>query len=635
MAGAIAEPLRGVFLVPGVSKNKRLYTKEMIAKAVARMQARIADPDGLPISMRTSHGAGDRSELIVARVVGVKQLADGRATYEARWYDTRPARDIAELVRPKDGGAPGLRSVSIHGWFIDPKRVEYQGESLATSSDLEIDNIDFTGNPGVVKALIDPPDEPTESAPTRPGYVAIYETWENPMPETDAGAALPVVDEAYTAAQKRDALKAGQAMRNADGKPSYTIKNKSDLRRAIRAVGRGGADHNDIRKHVMDRAAALGLSAMIPDAWNKDGSLKESAGIRFGEIRECYGDGPSGAGFAIDAYNGPISLTLRAPNLDPGSLRAVAAAAVGAAMDALGALDPDFDADIDIPGAPAEDADDDMVEDLRDADTETPDGDEAPEPGSGCPCGCGCAVPDEMAGGPGCPCACGCEICHAAVPESVQPATGGPARADEAVLVSDDGPELFIPAESGDYTTLQTPGAAEPTPAPEPAPETSTPKESAVSETTPAAEAATPTPAAPVNIVMSPEQFTQLLAAVRPPVAETAPAQAPVAAAAPVEQPATPAPAPALVSQPAAEQAPATAEVAQIDIGETVKAAVDGALARAIPALRDAMVSQYGLPPRIGIRTSETDTNASEMSPDQLWTGRADLLLGNVGKAAA
>ena len=151
-----------------------------------------------------------------------------------------------------------------------------------------------------------------------------------------------------------------------------------------------------------------------------------------------------------------------------------------------------------------------------------------------------------------------------------------------------------------------------------------------MSETTPAAEAATPTPAAPVNIVMSPEQFTQLLAAVRPPVAETAPAQAPVAAAAPVEQPATPAPAPA--PQPAAEQAPAAAEVAQIDIGETVKAAVDGALARAIPALRDAMVSQYGLPPRVGIRTSETDTNAAEMSPDQLWTGRADLLLGNVGR---
>lgn len=594
----LLEPMGGVFLAPGVSKNQRLYTKEMIAKAVARMQARIADPDGLPIVMRTHHDAKDNSRLIVGRVTEVEQDDEGRGRFKFRWYDTAPARDIAALVRPADGSAPGLRSVSIHGWFIDPRPAKVGSESVTTASDLEVDAVDFTATPGVTGALIDPPDQPSESAPARPGCVAIYETWEDPMPETEAGEVQPVTEdatEAYTAAQKRDALKAGQAMRNADGKPSYTIKNKSDLRKAIRAVGRGGADHDDIRKHVMDRASALGLSAMIPDNWNKDGSLKESAATRFGEIRECYGDyGPSGAGFAIDAYNGPISLTLRAPNLDPSSLRAVAAAAMTAAMDALGALDPDFDADIDVPGAPAEDGDGDMGQgdETASAEAQRPAEDES------------VAAPDPAA----------------------------------VALVSADGPELFIPAESGAYITPQTPGAAEPTPAPEPAPETSTPKESAVSETTPAAEAATPTPAAPVNIVMSPEQFTQLLAAVRPQVAETAPAQAPVApvaAAAPVEQPASPAPAPAPAPQPAAEQAPVATEVAQIDIGETVKAAVDGALARAIPALRDAMVSQYGLPPRNGIRTSETDTNASEMSPDQLWTGRADLLLGNVGKVTA
>src|SRR5262249_9225200 len=51
----------------------------------------------------------------------------------------------------------------------------------------------------------------------------------------------------------------------------------SDLDNAIKAVGRGGADHDDIRKHIIKRANALGKSDMIPDTWNSNGSLKQSA----------------------------------------------------------------------------------------------------------------------------------------------------------------------------------------------------------------------------------------------------------------------------------------------------------------------------------------------------------------------
>lgn len=598
------KPFSGIFLVPGVSRNRRLYTKEMIGKAVARMQARIADPDGLPICMRTHHKAEDNSRLIVGRVVGVEQLPDGRARYDARWYDTAPARDIAELVDPADGGPPGLRSVSIHGWFIDPKQVNLGGETVQTSTDLEIDFIDFTANPGVTGALIDTPGEPAESAPPRPGCIAVYETWEDPMPGTETGEALPVTDEAaeaYTAQQKRDALAAGQAMKNASGKPAYTIKNKSDLRRAIKAVGRGGADHDAIRRHVMDRAKALGLSAMIPDNWKADGSLKESAATRFGEIREHYGDmDGGGAGFAIDAYNGPISLTLRAPSLDPSSLRAVAAAAMTAALDALCALDPDMDADIDIPGAPAEDSDDDMGEDRQDPDAATRDDDEEtfePDPG-------------------------------AAASESAPAKAAGGVVESAPVLVGEQGPELFVPAATG-YIAPQTPGAAEPDPAPEPAPETSPEKESAVSETEtqPAAEAAT-TPAAPAPVVqMTEEMFTRLLDRLTPKVAEAAPVPAPQSA--PVEQTAAvPAPAPATETQAAPEPAPAQETFTKADVA----AAVAEALAASIPALRDSLVSQYGLPPRTGIRTSENDKNGAEMTAADMWDKRADLLLGNLGK---
>jgi hypothetical protein len=621
MATAITKkPLSGTFLRPGVSLNRRLYSKEMIGKAVARMQARIADPDGLPIVMRTSHGAGDDSRLITGRIVAVKQEADGSATFDARWYDTAPARDIAELVYPDDGGPPALRSVSIHGWFIGERKVEHGGEQVVTADDLEIDFIDFTASPGVVTALIDPPkgSRPSESAAHTPGRSPISETWEARVAETDTIAApdaAPALE--YTAAQKRDALKAGQAMKNADGEPAYTIKNKADLRRAIRAVGRGGADHDKIRAHVIDRAKALGLTGMIPDNWNADGSLKESApATRFGEIRECY-DGPEGrAGFAIDAYNGPVSLTLRAPSIDPSGLRAVATAAIVAALDALGALDPDMDADIDVPGDPGDDSEAGEGDDIEDATGD----DECPAPGSGCPCGCGCAVPDEMAGGPGCPCVCGCEVCGSA-PRGESAAVSPPG----AAIGAEYGPELSVPAEASGYVT----------PAPTQAPASPPPvEESAVSETvTPAAEAATPTPAPAVGVTAEQfaalmrqqnEQFTALIAALRP---------APATESAPTQQ-ATAEPSPAPAAAPTQEAAPATPAVEAVTKAD-LAATVAEALKAAIPALRDSIVSEYGLPPRKGHRTTESDHGDKPMTDTEIWDNRADILLGDIGKVGA
>jgi hypothetical protein len=58
---------------------------------------------------------------------------------------------------------------------------------------------------------------------------------------------------------------------------SYYIRNAGELSDAIKAVGRGGADHDVIRRHCITRAKALNLSSMIPDTWNPDGSLKHAA----------------------------------------------------------------------------------------------------------------------------------------------------------------------------------------------------------------------------------------------------------------------------------------------------------------------------------------------------------------------
>lgn len=89
-------------------------------------------------------------------------------------------------------------------------------------------------------------------------------------------ADAPDLAKDYSAAEKREALKNGQAMENDTGEPAYTIKSKADLRKAIKAVGRGGAEHDDIRKHVITRAKALNLEAMVPKNWNPDGSLKDA-----------------------------------------------------------------------------------------------------------------------------------------------------------------------------------------------------------------------------------------------------------------------------------------------------------------------------------------------------------------------
>jgi hypothetical protein len=85
-------------------------------------------------------------------------------------------------------------------------------------------------------------------------------------------AAPEVVKADLSAAGRRKAAAAGAAM--SDG--SYPIKTKADLRKAIKAVGRGGADHNKIRAHIIKRAKALGLEAMVPDNWNSNGSLKDA-----------------------------------------------------------------------------------------------------------------------------------------------------------------------------------------------------------------------------------------------------------------------------------------------------------------------------------------------------------------------
>ena len=105
---------------------------------------------------------------------------------------------------------------------------------------------------------------------------------------------------------ERDAAaKSGAAM--PDGSyPITTCDGDNSVDTAISAVGRGGADHDSIRAHIMKRAESLGCAGKIPDDWNPDGSLKASA----------LASPPTGSAQAPDSAAAPDAATDDAPDDD-------------------------------------------------------------------------------------------------------------------------------------------------------------------------------------------------------------------------------------------------------------------------------------------------------------------------------
>lgn len=76
---------------------------------------------------------------------------------------------------------------------------------------------------------------------------------------------------------RRKLAKQGKAMPDSEGSGGrFPIRNRSDLQKAIRAVGRakGGEEgRRKVRRYIMRRAKELGLTSVIPSSWNSDGSV--------------------------------------------------------------------------------------------------------------------------------------------------------------------------------------------------------------------------------------------------------------------------------------------------------------------------------------------------------------------------
>ena len=85
-----------------------------------------------------------------------------------------------------------------------------------------------------------------------------------------AARARKAMRHSYTAAERDEMARKGITM--LDG--SHRITNAAELRRTIRLASEPGASRDALRRHCIKRAPGMGLSNLIPQSWNGDGTLR-------------------------------------------------------------------------------------------------------------------------------------------------------------------------------------------------------------------------------------------------------------------------------------------------------------------------------------------------------------------------
>jgi hypothetical protein len=467
----------GVALVPGVSKNGRLYTPDLIGKAVKRAQARLAE-GGMPITSLTHHAAGDDSSRIVGKLTSIEQDEDGRALYKMAIADTAHSRDILNLIDTK-GGEQFLSGVSIRGAWLGPTRKQsYNGQMVETGDDLEIDGLDFTKSPGVDGANVQAVQR-VGSAKESDGRALIFESLADARVQVLEGEDMERSSkkdddmEDYGEAAKGHKFSNGQcecmkedADEDADGKKPYGSVTYADP----------GYQDDKVKRYPVDTAAHVRSAwSYINSSKNASkydaGQLKRiksriiSAAKKFGikiKAQEGYittepfkveeggmaGHLPGGValspadpfeipplgGFAVVLNNRYINVCISSHLIDPADLPVVGDAAMKAANAAIAVLDPDCDGDIDVPGMQDGDEDEDAM-------------------GGGCTCSTGCSMCSDPHGDckytPGnCPCCCGGTTPPVAASGGYESAPQIPSQDPEATPAAESNPESEEPGVS-------------------------------------------------------------------------------------------------------------------------------------------------------------------------------------------
>ena len=100
----------------------------------------------------------------------------------------------------------------------------------------------------------------------------------------------------YDAEKLRELLAEGKAIKNANGEPSYPINDEDDLKKAIDAVGRGGASHEAIQAYIVKRAKAMNLTSLLPEDWRSADDDTERRAMETCSACDGSGKDPDGDG---------------------------------------------------------------------------------------------------------------------------------------------------------------------------------------------------------------------------------------------------------------------------------------------------------------------------------------------------
>lgn len=362
--------IQGKFLAPGISKNRRLYTKAAISNAVEAMNTQIADPAAKPIAMMAHHPTfpGGDSRAIVGKVTKVDyDPASGVATYEADVPDTDDGRTLLGLTTPGADGKRYLNNVSIRGAFTGPVETKViDGQQVSTCDDLEVYGIDFTQDPGVdetgiTKVILE------EAARQAGGHQPIVEVAAgaaevlDPGPDSADGGECRLADGVCVTCtdEAANALTAGSDYADPgyqkDKKKRYPLDSERHIRAAWAFINRAenqepytAAQLKRIKQRIRAAAKKDGINIAAKETADAVAALVESyaavlpEAARAGFLQEAYA--------SVSVGNGPADINVSAYGNDPADLQAVIGRLSAAVVAALDAVDPDGDGDIDLPG---------------------------------------------------------------------------------------------------------------------------------------------------------------------------------------------------------------------------------------------------------------------------------------------
>jgi HK97 family phage prohead protease len=218
----------GVAMPYGVTAKVGRYRETF-----ARGAFQNADPERVPLMVSHRH-----AELPIGRTVA---LTDDSGGLRGEWKlsETRDADEVLALA--SDGVPLGL---SV-GFVPDVDRWS-PDRSQVTRVRARLGEISVVGVPAYAGAMV----TATRSV------------------ETPRLSAARLLGRRQFSQAERDRLaKSGAAM--PDG--SFPIRSEQDLRNAIAAIGRAGpkgsARYEAVRRHIIKRARALGLTDQLPDDW--------------------------------------------------------------------------------------------------------------------------------------------------------------------------------------------------------------------------------------------------------------------------------------------------------------------------------------------------------------------------------